>query len=137
MTEITLEQVRELYEMLQGQALPEGWHMAEQPQLTPGAAFAVIWFLQERLRVIPDHYERCKNCDEVFDTDYGGQVVSADDVDEYDQAAYDAIGVSADELREYEGAQFCDVECEAQFWHDLHNDLTDTEEEMKCQKLLI
>ena len=131
--EITIEQVRELYAMLTGGELPDGWRMPEQPQLTPRAAFAVIWFLQERLRILPDHYERCKNCDEVFDTDYGGQVC-VDDVDEYDQEAYGALDVSAEELRQFAGMQFCDVECEAQFWHDLHNgeielrDLTDARE---------
>ena len=114
--EITIDQVREVYEMLQGKALPDGWHMSEQPQLSPRAAFAVIWFLQERLRVIPDHYERCESCDDLFDTHSGGRIVSADDLDEYDQEMYDDLGVSAEELLRYAGMHFCDVSCEAEFW---------------------
>jgi len=115
--------------------LPEEWHIGEQPQLTPRAAFGVIWFLQERLHVIPDHYERCESCDDLFDTHSGGQIVSADDVDEYDQEMYDNLGVSSEELLQYAGMHFCDVSCEAEFWQRVHNgeierrDLTSTEEE--------
>jgi hypothetical protein len=67
----TLEQVREFYEFLQGEC-PEGVHVKHPPRLSERKAFDVIWFLQERLRVLPDHFERCCRCGELFDTNSEG-----------------------------------------------------------------
>ena len=76
---ITLDQVNELYAMLTGVGLPLDYTIKELPMLSADVAFSVIWFLQERLRVIPDHYELCDGCKEIYDSNNGGayeQVVS-------------------------------------------------------------
>lgn len=68
--EIGIEQVQEIYDMLTGRALPEGISLGRgnAPKLTEKKAFAVIWFLQEHLRILPDHIERCDECGDLFDT---------------------------------------------------------------------
>ncbi|WP_175639107.1 hypothetical protein [Metabacillus schmidteae] len=42
------------------------------PKLTSKQAFSVIYYLQEALGVIPDVYEKCDECDSLFDTDNSG-----------------------------------------------------------------
>jgi hypothetical protein len=46
------------------------------PKVSTKQAFAVIYFLQKRLHVLPDCIEQCSVCKELFDTDsegvYGG-----------------------------------------------------------------
>lgn len=59
--EITLEQVQELFDFLQG-TVPEGINLGRghKPRLTRNQAFSVIWYLQEHLGILPDHYEMCQ-----------------------------------------------------------------------------
>jgi hypothetical protein len=38
------------------------------PKLSQEIAWEVIWVLQEHLRIIPDHIERCDSCGDLFDT---------------------------------------------------------------------
>ena len=64
---ITIEQVEELYQFLQG-TCPEGIHVKHPPRLTKRKAFNVIWFLQEHLKVLPDNYEQCCSCEDLFDS---------------------------------------------------------------------
>lgn len=68
--EITLEQVVELYEFLKGEKLPGAITIAKEsmPNLNPEIAMTVIWFLQEHFRILPDHYEQCANCLELYDS---------------------------------------------------------------------
>ena len=70
--DVTLEQTEELYRFLQGQ-LPDGFH-CKKLRLSERQAFRVIWFIQEHLRIIPDHYERCCGCGELYDTLRSGGV---------------------------------------------------------------
>lgn len=69
--EITIEQTDEFYQFLQG-TCPDGIHVKYPPRLTERKAFAVIWYLQERLRIIPDHYERCCSCGDLYNTSEEG-----------------------------------------------------------------
>ena len=72
MDKISIEQVEELYEFLQGE-LPIGIS-CKPPHLSQRKAFTIIWFFQERLRIIPDIFERCVHCGEIFDSSKeGGQ----------------------------------------------------------------
>jgi len=70
---ISLEQVEELYRFLQGE-VPDGIYYCKAPRLSERKAFTVIWFLQERLRIIPDQYERCCSCGTLYDTRCSGGV---------------------------------------------------------------
>jgi len=65
--EITLEQVETLYAFLQGEC-PERFCIKAMPNLTPDQAFAVIYYLQEGLGLIPDKYEKCRECDDLYDS---------------------------------------------------------------------
>jgi hypothetical protein len=111
-----LESVEELMAMLTGGELPSGMVMRHQPHLDQQEAFSVIWFLQEHLRVLPDHFEQCSVCHGLFDTHCGGFVVDGtDDPDEWQEE----MGVTQDMLRQCAGARFCSTNCEHNFWRDL------------------
>ncbi|MFA5345832.1 MAG: hypothetical protein WC315_06125 [Candidatus Omnitrophota bacterium] len=58
---ITIEQVQEFYEFLQ-----------ESHKLDNKSAFDVIYYLQEVLRVLPTHYEECRICGDLFDSENSG-----------------------------------------------------------------
>lgn len=73
--EITLEQTQELFDFLQGNFMPEGWTIKPKPRLTRNQAWSVIYYLQERLRILPDHYEKCRRnkCDsDLFNSESEG-----------------------------------------------------------------
>jgi len=61
--------VNEFYEFLQGNC-PDCIKLTShnQPKLTEKKSFAIIWYLQEHMRILPDHIERCDICGELFDT---------------------------------------------------------------------
>lgn len=68
-TDSDLEWITEFYEFLQGQ-IPESIHLSRghAPKMTPKKAMAIIWYLQEHFPILPDHIEKCSNCDSLFDT---------------------------------------------------------------------
>jgi len=66
--------IDEFYKFLKGEELPEGMQ-CKMPNLTPERAFAVIWFLQEHLHVLPSNIEQCDGCKELFDTDSSGAIL--------------------------------------------------------------
>lgn len=70
---ITLEQVDELYKLLQGE-VPENVTMKRPPRLSQRQAFKIIWYLQEQMRIIPDKYERCVKCGDLYNADAEGGV---------------------------------------------------------------
>ena len=71
MEKIKIEQVDELYNFLQG-ICPEVIHVKHPPRLSQQKAFTVIWFLQEHLRILPDNFERCCDCGNLYDADREG-----------------------------------------------------------------
>ncbi len=68
--EVELEDVDLFYQWLQGAPM-HGFEFREQPKLTPNAAFAVIYMLQEGFGFIPDTYEQCPYCNSLYDSDDG------------------------------------------------------------------
>lgn len=76
----SLESVEVLYQMLRGGELPDGMTMprGHQPRLTAKKAMSVIWFLQEQMGLIPDHYEACSVCEDLFDTWSEGTYVQSE-----------------------------------------------------------
>ena len=63
-----LEWLQEFFAFLQGDPPEEisiGW--GKQPKLSKKKAFAIIWYLQERMRVLPENIEMCDNCGELYD----------------------------------------------------------------------
>lgn len=72
--DISLEQIDELNIFLQGKGLPNGIKIKKKhrPKLTEDQAWSVIWFFQEHLRVLPDVYEKCDVCGDLYDSEEGG-----------------------------------------------------------------
>lgn len=66
--EVTQDEVEELYRFLQGET-PKGFYFNETPNLSEEAAFSVIYYLQEKMHLIPDNFERCSKCGKIFDSD--------------------------------------------------------------------
>jgi len=69
MQEITIEQINEFYEFLQGEC-PEKlcFKRGHQPKLNDKKSFAIIYYLQEYFKIFSDTIEKCDNCKELFDT---------------------------------------------------------------------
>lgn len=68
---VTIEDVNKFYKFLQGE-VPKDINMKRPIRLSSKQAFDVIWYLQEVMKVLPDHYERCKTCGRLFDSDSEG-----------------------------------------------------------------
>jgi hypothetical protein len=69
---MTLDEAREFYAFLQGGPPPEGFTLRGRPRLSRSAAFSVLYVLQERYHVIPDTFEQCVICHELFDISESG-----------------------------------------------------------------
>ncbi len=68
-----IEKVKELYDFLTG-GTPEGmfFNKTSKPKMSHKKAFAVIYYLQEHLNIIPDYFELCWNCRDIFNTETDG-----------------------------------------------------------------
>ena len=122
MTEITLEEVMEFIAMLTGKRLPDCWEPSDiQPKLTPRQAFTIVYYLQEFLGVLPDHYEQCGVCEELYDSECGGFSV---DPDELPDDWHTEIGVTSEMIEKSGGAMVCSMECEVAFWREKFPDWT-------------
>jgi hypothetical protein len=67
-----LEEAREFYAFLQGGPVPKGFTLCGRPRLSRSAAFSVIYVLQEKHHLIPDTFEQCVTCHELFDSAESG-----------------------------------------------------------------
>lgn len=72
-----LAEAKSLFLFLQGKP-GSGHHKPKGLRLSATAAWNVIYYLQERWRLIPDSIERCSTCGEIFDSYYGGLRVNCD-----------------------------------------------------------
>ena len=69
---MNLEETKELYEFLKGET-PEGFKFKTgQPKLSEDEAFTIIYVLQEKFHLIPDFYEKCAECKEIYDSENDG-----------------------------------------------------------------
>lgn len=69
---ITEKQMQDLYKFLAEGTCPKGLNIKSTPKLGKNKAFAVIYYLQEHLRILPDTFEKCCSCKEIFDSDIEG-----------------------------------------------------------------
>lgn len=69
---VTLDRAQELYDFLQGADIA-GIRPAGRPRLSRAAAYAVIYVLQEHMNLLPDHFEKCCRCGEMYDDHHGGK----------------------------------------------------------------
>ncbi|MCD8110862.1 MAG: hypothetical protein LUE14_12360 [Clostridiales bacterium] len=73
--DISFEEVEKFYLWLQGKPVETGITSAEPMTLSEAQAFSVIYYLQEAIHLLPDNYERCSGCGQLFDSDSEGQVI--------------------------------------------------------------
>ena len=68
------EQVQQFYDFLQGylhgEAADISWD--SPPKLDGETAFSIIYYLQEVMYIIPDKFECCKKCGDIFDSENNG-----------------------------------------------------------------
>lgn len=69
---MTLDEARKFYAFLQGGPVPDGFTIRARPRLGRNAAFSIIYVLQEKHRLIPDTFEQCVSCHELFDSAESG-----------------------------------------------------------------
>lgn len=68
-----LQWIQEFYEFLQGR-LPESlsFPRGHSPKLSKKKAYAIIYYLQEHMPLIPDQYEQCSICGDIYDSSTEG-----------------------------------------------------------------
>lgn len=81
MNELTLKQVQELYDHLTGKKSIDGIIIEENYNLTKDQAFGIIYILQEHYKIIPDHYEQCDHCGDIYDSKSEGHNFDCEDCD--------------------------------------------------------
>ena len=101
--------------LLTGEYLPEHWTPDNVPKMTQREAFTVVYYLQEFLRVLPDHYEQCNACGELYDSECGGFTI---DTTSEPDGWHDEIGVTRKMIAESGGGMVCSTECEVGFWRE-------------------
>jgi hypothetical protein len=69
--EMPIEKIEELYKFLQGE-VPECLSMKRPPHLSGKMAFRIIYYLQEVMGVIPDKFERCSTCGDIYNSEAEG-----------------------------------------------------------------
>ena len=71
---IDLEKINEFYRFLTGEKTPCGITLTStrHPKMTEKKAFAIIWFLQEQMGILPDNIERCDCCGNIYDANKEG-----------------------------------------------------------------
>lgn len=74
--DISQEQIADFYEWLQGKNCPKGFNFKRKLNLSEEEAFSIIYYLQECLGVLPDNYERCRECGDIYDSCEEGVCIS-------------------------------------------------------------
>lgn len=103
---LNYDETKKLYDFLRGEGnvsinslkdvfLPDYniWtQKSHLPNLTDEQAFLVIYVLQEVYGLIPDTYEQCSHCGELYDSDEEGQCYEDEN---YCDGCYDELGIAA------------------------------------------
>jgi len=66
------EKIEEFYRYLRGIDKPENIVNMFKPKLSHEAATTIIWFLQVQTGIIPDQFEFCDDCKNVYDSHRAG-----------------------------------------------------------------
>jgi hypothetical protein len=69
--------VDEFYMFLMGKDMVGGSLNEFVVKLDSDQAYGIIYFMQEQLRIVPDHFERCDFCKELFDSEDQGETSKA------------------------------------------------------------
>lgn len=73
-TDSDLDKIKEFYRFLTGDKIPKTIRLGRghAPKMSEKKAFAIIWYLQEHLSILPESIERCSVCGELFDSNSEG-----------------------------------------------------------------
>ncbi len=86
MGKIKIDNVEEFHSFMTG-INPKGLYVDPPLNLSRENAMTIIWYLQEHLRIIPDNYEMCSECGQIFDSNFDGYYLSADAISDSIQDA--------------------------------------------------
>ena len=67
-------EVQDFLDFLMGKYMPQNLYMKNPPKLTANMAFKIIYYMQEILGVLPDKFEMCKTCKQIYDSENGGSL---------------------------------------------------------------
>ncbi len=70
--------MQKFYEFLQGKFHPENIMEKDTPNLSKDQAWHVIYCMQEYFGIFDDRFERCRECDTIFDSYEEGTVITED-----------------------------------------------------------
>lgn len=70
--------MQKFYEFLQGKFHPENITSKDVPNLSKDQAWHVLYCMQEYFGIFDDRFERCRECDTIFDSDEEGTVINED-----------------------------------------------------------
>ena len=70
--------VQQLYDFLQGKYHPTNINPDNAPKLTADQSWHVIYCLQEHFGILDDRFERCRGCEEIYDSHNGGTLIDCD-----------------------------------------------------------
>ena len=70
--------MQKFYEFLQGKFHPENIMEKDTPNLSKDQAWHVIYCMQEYFGIFDDRFERCRECDTIFDSYEEGTVINGD-----------------------------------------------------------
>lgn len=68
--------IERFYDFLQGKFHPDNIQMKDAPVLSADQAWHVIYCMQEYFGLFDDHFERCKDCGCIYDSQNEGTVIS-------------------------------------------------------------
>lgn len=74
---VTQDEVVKLYNFLQGKPIETLCAFSNKLNLSEEEAYSIIYYLQEEMHLIPDHYERCGECGRIYDSDKEGMYSEA------------------------------------------------------------
>jgi hypothetical protein len=87
---------------------------SKPPRMNAQQAYAVVFYLQEVIGLVPDSYELCARCQNIFDFDNEGMYL--DDGYWHEQSEYYIErGISEEELIPAYGNFLCSESCELSF----------------------
>ncbi len=70
--------MQKFYEFLQGKFHPENIMEKDAPDLSRDQAWHVLYCMQEYFGIFDDRFERCRECDTIFDSYEEGTVINGD-----------------------------------------------------------
>ena len=140
MNELTVEQTQELYNFLKGEEMditvnksienciridedfkPKEIHLKGILKLTEDQAFSIIYMLQEYFKIIPDIYEQCDHCGEIYDSESEGHYINCNECSENGCIHYtendngEIIPCTEEFKKTVNYKHFCCVECECNY----------------------